>query len=36
MEIETKVLEIDRVLVAQKLRALGASEVQNVRLIVDW
>jgi adenylate cyclase class 2 len=36
MEIETKVLEVDREVIAEKLRMLGAQETQNVRLRVDW
>jgi adenylate cyclase class 2 len=36
MEIETKVLEVSREGVAQKLRALKAIETQNTRLVVDW
>ena len=35
-EIETKILEIDLDEVKQKLKALGAKEIQNTRLIVDW
>lgn len=35
-EIETKILEIDVEEVKQKLKALGAKEIQNTRLIVDW
>jgi adenylate cyclase, class 2 len=35
-EIETKVLEVDKVSVKTKLIALGAREIQDTRLIVDW
>ena len=35
-EIETKVLEVDVKAVKQKLLRLGAREIQNTRLIVDW
>jgi adenylate cyclase class 2 len=35
-EIETKVLEVDKEEMIQKLIALGAQEKQNTRLIVDW
>lgn len=35
-EIETKVLEVDVEAVKAKLNKLGAKEIQNTRLIVDW
>ena len=35
-EIETKVLEIDKEKIKQILKSLGAKEIQNTRLIVDW
>ncbi|MEI6660459.1 MAG: CYTH domain-containing protein [bacterium] len=35
-EIETKVLEVDKEAVTRKLVELGAREVQNTRLVVDW
>lgn len=35
-EIETKVLEVDKDKIADKLRSLGAKEIENIRLIVDW
>lgn len=35
-EIETKILEIDIEEVKQKLKSLGAKEIQNTRLFVDW
>lgn len=35
-EIETKVLEVDKEKIRQALKALGAKEVQNTRLVVDW
>jgi len=35
-EIETKVLDIDADALAAELRSLGAKELQNTRLIVDW
>src|SRR5438552_3477750 len=35
-EIETKVLEVDTEEIKEKLKSLGAKEIQNTRLIVDW
>lgn len=35
-EIETKVLEVDKEKIEKRLLALGAKEIQNTRLIVDW
>ncbi|OGI58298.1 hypothetical protein A3C60_02195 [Candidatus Nomurabacteria bacterium RIFCSPHIGHO2_02_FULL_37_45] len=35
-EIETKVLEVDKEEIKRKLNLLGAKEIQNTRLIVDW
>jgi adenylate cyclase, class 2 len=35
-EIETKVLDIDKEKVIEKLESLGARKVQETRLIVDW
>lgn len=35
-EIETKVLEVDVEAIKQKLQSLGAAEIQNTRLVVDW
>lgn len=35
-EIETKVLEVNRDEIVEKLRALGAEETQDTRLTVDW
>lgn len=35
-EIETKVLDVNKEEIVQKLKSLGAKEIQNVRLIVDW
>lgn len=35
-EIETKVLEVDVDKLKQKLQFLGAKEIQNTRLAVDW
>jgi adenylate cyclase class 2 len=35
-EIETKVLEVNRDDIAEKLKSLGAKETQNTRLTVDW
>jgi adenylate cyclase class 2 len=35
-EIETKVLEVNGDEIAEKLKSLGAKEVQNTRLTVDW
>jgi len=35
-EIETKILEIDRDIVVQKLVELGATKIKDTRLIVDW
>jgi adenylate cyclase, class 2 len=35
-EIETKVLEVDREIIAKKLQDLGATETKNTRLTVDW
>lgn len=35
-EIETKVLEINKEDIKEKLKSLGALEIQNIRLIVDW
>ena len=35
-EIETKILKIDKGAVAQKLVELGAEQIQDTKLIVDW
>ena len=35
-EIETKVLNVDKEEVKEKLKALGAKEIQNTRLVIDW
>lgn len=35
-EIETKILEVDIKETGEKLRNLGAKEIQNTRLTVDW
>ncbi|MCC7160716.1 CYTH domain-containing protein [Candidatus Nomurabacteria bacterium] len=35
-EIETKVLEIDPKSIAEKLKILGAVEISNEKLVVDW
>lgn len=35
-EIETKVLEVDKEEIKKTLRSLGAKEIQDTRLIVDW
>ncbi|MFA6585834.1 MAG: CYTH domain-containing protein [Candidatus Paceibacterota bacterium] len=35
-EIETKVLDVDVEEIKRKLDALGAKEIQNARLFVDW
>ncbi len=35
-EIETKVLEVNALEIAEKLKNLGAIETQNTRLTVDW
>jgi adenylate cyclase class 2 len=35
-EIETKVLEVEKESIEKKLIALGAKEIQNTRLVVDW
>jgi adenylate cyclase class 2 len=35
-EIETKILEVDVEAVKQKIKSLGAEEIQNTRLSVDW
>ncbi len=35
-EIETKILEIDVKATREKLVALGAKQIQDMRLIVDW
>ena len=35
-EIETKVLEVDTEAIKKKLKSLGAKEIQNTRLYVDW
>ncbi len=35
-EIETKVLEVNREEIAEKLKNLGAKEIQDTRLTVDW
>ncbi len=35
-EIETKVLEVDTEEVKIILKSLGAKEIQNTRLVVDW
>ncbi len=36
VEIETKVLEVDKEKIVAKLRELGANETPNARLTVDW
>ena len=35
-EIETKVLEVDKEKIKQTLKSLGAEEIQNIRLTIDW
>ncbi len=35
-EIETKILGVDREEIRKKLQVLGAKEIQNTRLVVDW
>ena len=35
-EIETKVLDVDKEEIKEKLKTLGAKEIQNTRLIIDW
>lgn len=35
-EIETKVLGVNKDEITRKLKMLGAQEIQNTRLIVDW
>ncbi len=35
-EIETKILEVDKEKIRKILESLGAKEVQNTRLTVDW
>jgi len=35
-EIETKVLEVDKEKVKQKFKELGAEQIQDTRLVVDW
>lgn len=35
-EIETKVLEVDIEVIKKKLKLLGAKELQDTRLFVDW
>jgi len=35
-EIETKILEVDKEGIKRILKTLGAKEIQNTRLIVDW
>ena len=35
-EIETKVLEVDKEKIKEKLKSLGAKEIQNIRLVIDW
>src|ERR1035437_9379682 len=35
-EIETKVLEVNVEEIKRTLKSLGAKEIQNTRLIVDW
>src|SRR3990167_8017926 len=35
-EIETKVLDIDKEKVIEKLISLGAQKIQETRLVVDW
>ena len=35
-EIETKVLEVNIEEVKKKLKSLGAKEIQNTRLVIDW
>jgi adenylate cyclase class 2 len=35
-EIETKILDVDVQDIKKKLNSLGAQEIQNTRLIVDW
>ncbi len=35
-EIETKVLEVDAKKIEKTLKSLGAKEIQNTRLVVDW
>lgn len=35
-EIETKVFEVDKEEIKQILQSLGAKEIQNIRLTIDW
>jgi len=35
-EIETKILEVDKDKIKKALKSLGAKEIQNTRLVVDW
>ncbi len=35
-EIETKILEVDTEEIKKKLKTLGAKEIKNTRLFVDW
>jgi len=35
-EIETKVLEIDEIKIKKILKSLGAKEIQDIGLVVDW
>jgi adenylate cyclase class 2 len=35
-EIETKVLEVDKEKIKEILKSLGAKEIQDTRLVVDW
>lgn len=35
-EIETKILEVDVEKTKEKLKSLGAKEIKNTRLFVDW
>lgn len=35
-EIETKVLEVDGKILREKLKVLGAEQIQEVGLVVDW
>ena len=35
-EIETKILEVNIKEVKEKLKELGAKEIQNTRLVIDW
>jgi adenylate cyclase class 2 len=36
LEIETKILDVNIPLIAEKLSSLGAEKIQETRLIVDW